>query len=678
LTADAGAMDSTTPGRRASRYGTGAVARFQHGQGNAAVDRRRERTPRFSPRHGWTRVQSDFRDDLWAWLALFILAPLVAEYLLGDFPLTYLPLLLVLAPLYGGAALVIREVTRRAHRGWPSILLMALAFGVLLEGVVTQSLFDPDYAHAHLLDHGFLPAIGIAAPWTLYVLTLHTVWSISVPILLVEELAGEQRTQPWLGRGGLVAMVVLLVLGALVSGVDTARMYAFRASAGQLTAVLVVAAILVLLALVMPVRHRAGTPARQAPSPAIVFALAFVAAGLFIGLAAELSAGETVGLDLVLCAAVAFAVVGWSHLAGWGPPHRFALAAAALSTYAWHSFLTAPLVPAPRWLDLISHMVFAAGAVALIVSGARSMRPMHRVRATEYVVTEDAAGARHRRGGQEAGSVEPGQAAMTPAVRCQQLRCAYGDTLAVDGVDLEVRPGEIFGLLGPNGAGKTTTIRALATLLTVPAETVWMFGLDVRRQKMAVRRLIGYVPQLLSADGALTGRENVALFARLYDVPRRDRPARIDDVLTAMGLTEAADRPGATYSGGMIRRLELAQALVSAPQLLILDEPTIGLDPVARAGVWDRIIQVRAERGMTVLVTTHYMDEAEHACDRVAMMHRGRIQVVGTPEELIAGIGDGSTSLDDVFRAYAGEEWAADPKGLRHVQQSRRTASRLA
>jgi ABC-2 type transport system ATP-binding protein len=268
--------------------------------------------------------------------------------------------------------------------------------------------------------------------------------------------------------------------------------------------------------------------------------------------------------------------------------------------------------------------------------------------------------------------------AMTAAVRCRGLHYRYRDTVAVDGIDLEVRPGETFGLLGPNGAGKTTTIRALTTLLPVPARTVWVFGLDVRRNRMAVRRLIGYVPQLLSADGALTGRENVALFARLYDVPRRERGARTAETLAAMGLTDAADRPAATYSGGMIRRLELAQALVSAPRLLILDEPTVGLDPVARAGVWQRIARVRAETGMTVLVTTHHMAEAEQTCDRVALMHRGRIQVVGSPRELVASIGgDGRASLDDVFRTYTGDEWTVDPKGLRDVQQSRRTASRL-
>jgi ABC-2 type transport system ATP-binding protein len=267
---------------------------------------------------------------------------------------------------------------------------------------------------------------------------------------------------------------------------------------------------------------------------------------------------------------------------------------------------------------------------------------------------------------------------VTLAVEARNLRYRFGETVAVDGIDLEVPAGEIFGLLGPNGAGKTTAIRALATLLPVPVNTVSVFGLDVRKRKMAVRRLIGYVPQLLSADGALTGRENVALFARLYDVPRRDRAARVAEVIAVMGLTAAADRPVATYSGGMIRRLELAQALVSAPQLLILDEPTIGLDPVARAGVWERIAEVRADTGMTVLVTTHYMDEAEQSCDRVALMHHGRIQVVGSPQELIAGLDrKGAASLDDVFRAYAGEDWTETSEGFRHVKQTRRAAARL-
>ncbi|MEU0463903.1 ATP-binding cassette domain-containing protein [Amycolatopsis sp. NPDC006131] len=265
----------------------------------------------------------------------------------------------------------------------------------------------------------------------------------------------------------------------------------------------------------------------------------------------------------------------------------------------------------------------------------------------------------------------------TPAVRCAGLRHAFGDTVAVDGVDLDIPTGRIFGLLGPNGAGKTTTIRMITTLLPAKAGAVEVFGLDAARRKMRVRRLIGYVPQQLSADGALSGRENVALFARLFDVPRRERAEQVDNALGAVGLRSDADRPASTYSGGMIRRLELAQALVSAPRLLILDEPTIGLDPVARSSVWERIEQVRADTGMTVLVTTHYMDEAEQHCERVALMHRGKIRALGSPAELRAELGPGST-LDDVFRAVTGDAFDdADKGGIRDVRAARRTARRL-
>ena len=267
------------------------------------------------------------------------------------------------------------------------------------------------------------------------------------------------------------------------------------------------------------------------------------------------------------------------------------------------------------------------------------------------------------------------------ALECRDVRYSFNETVAVDGVSLSVEQGEIFGMLGPNGAGKTTTIRAITAILPVPPGTISVFGLDVSRRKMAVRRLIGYVPQMLSADGALSGRENVALFARLFDVPRRERAARVDEAITIMGLTESADRPVRTYSGGMIRRLELAQALVSSPRLLILDEPTIGLDPVGRAGVWERIAEVRERTNMTVLITTHYMDEAEQSCDRVALMHRGQVRAVDTPAALIAGLGVEGATLDDVFRKYTGDDWQAAGEdrtgGLRDVRGTRRTARRV-
>jgi ABC-2 type transport system ATP-binding protein len=184
------------------------------------------------------------------------------------------------------------------------------------------------------------------------------------------------------------------------------------------------------------------------------------------------------------------------------------------------------------------------------------------------------------------------------------------------------------------------------------------------------------VPQQLSADAGLTGRENVGLFARLFDVPRATRAAQVADVLAWMGLADAADRRASTYSGGMIRRLELAQALVSAPRLLILDEPTIGLDPVARTGVWDRIGQVRERTGMTVLVTTHYMEEADQYCDRIALMHRGRVRALGSPAELKAELGPGST-LEEVFRSHTGDTLTEPSERLRSVRATRRTARRL-
>jgi ABC-2 type transport system ATP-binding protein len=261
------------------------------------------------------------------------------------------------------------------------------------------------------------------------------------------------------------------------------------------------------------------------------------------------------------------------------------------------------------------------------------------------------------------------------AVRVDGLTHRFGDRAAVDGLSMEVAEGEVFGLLGPNGAGKTTTIRVVTTLTRVQHGEVEVFGLDVRRNAMAVRRSLGYVPQQLSVEGALTGRENVALFARLFDVPRQHRRAVVEDVLELVGLTEPAGRLAATYSGGMVRRLELAQALVNRPRLLVLDEPTIGLDPVARSGVWERIGELVAAGGMTVLVTTHYMDEAELQCDRVALMHRGRIRAIGTPHELRASLGEAAT-LDDVFRHWTGDDLASG-EVFRDVRAARRTANRL-
>ena len=252
-----------------------------------------------------------------------------------------------------------------------------------------------------------------------------------------------------------------------------------------------------------------------------------------------------------------------------------------------------------------------------------------------------------------AASLRPRQA-VVPALLCEGLRHRFGDNVAVDGIDLRIEQGEVFGLLGPNGAGKTTAIRAINTLLPVQEGRVEVLGYDVSRHPMAVRRRLGYVPQQLSIEAALTGRENVTWFARLFDMPRPERKRRVAAALAEMGLADAADRLAGTYSGGMIRRLELAQALVNQPQLLVLDEPTVGLDPVARDGVWQRVAEMQEATGMTVLLTTHYMEEADLLCDRVALMHLGRIRAEGIPDDLKADLGPAAT-LDDVFRHHTGD-----------------------
>jgi ABC-2 type transport system ATP-binding protein len=247
---------------------------------------------------------------------------------------------------------------------------------------------------------------------------------------------------------------------------------------------------------------------------------------------------------------------------------------------------------------------------------------------------------------------------------------------AVDALEIAVEAGEVFGLLGPNGAGKTTTIKMLTTLLPPTSGTATVAGFDIVRQARAVRRVIGYVPQLVSADGALTGYENLLIFAKLYDIPRAERQRRLQDALDLMGLSDAADRMVREYSGGMIRRLEIAQSMLHRPQVLFLDEPTVGLDPVARRAVWEHIEELRRQYGTTILLTTHLMEEADSLCGRVAIMHLGRVAAIGTPADLKESLGGNGTTLDDVFVHYAGG--ALDAGGAyREVSRIRKTARRL-
>jgi ABC-2 type transport system ATP-binding protein len=257
-----------------------------------------------------------------------------------------------------------------------------------------------------------------------------------------------------------------------------------------------------------------------------------------------------------------------------------------------------------------------------------------------------------------------------PAIAVDRLTRAFGDRVVVRDVSFAVRPGEIFGLIGPNGAGKSTLVKMLTTMLPPTSGGARIAGFDIVRDAKEVRRRIGYVPQLLSADGALTAYENLLLSARLYLIPRREREARIDAALREMELEDAKDRLVQTYSGGMIRRLEIAQSMLHNPAVLFMDEPTVGLDPLARHGVWDRVRSLRERFGTTMLLTTHLMDEADVLCDRIGVLHAGVLEAVGTPAELKARVGPEAT-LDDVFAAIAGGQ-IADEGSFRSVRAERR------
>jgi ABC-2 type transport system ATP-binding protein len=257
-----------------------------------------------------------------------------------------------------------------------------------------------------------------------------------------------------------------------------------------------------------------------------------------------------------------------------------------------------------------------------------------------------------------------------------QLTRRFGGLVAVDGMSIRVRAGQMFGLLGSNGAGKTTAVKMLTTLLPPTSGTARVAGFDICREASRVRRAIGYVPQMISADGNLTGYENLLLFAKLYDIPRRDREQRIDEALALMGLEDAAGRMVHAYSGGMIRRLEIAQSMLHRPRVLLLDEPTVGLDPIARNAVWDRLRQLRDDFGTTIFLTTHAMEEADALCDQLAILHLGAVVITGSPGNLKAGLGIEEATLDDVFVRYAGTTLESGGT-YRDVSRIRRTAQRV-
>jgi ABC-2 type transport system ATP-binding protein len=275
------------------------------------------------------------------------------------------------------------------------------------------------------------------------------------------------------------------------------------------------------------------------------------------------------------------------------------------------------------------------------------------------------------------GAAAPGgtSASPGPAIRTIGLTRRFGALTAVDGLSIEVEAGEVFGLIGSNGAGKSVTIKMLTTLLPPTSGEAWVAGFNVVTDAARVRERIGYIPQMLSADGGLTGYENLVISARLYGLTRRERDERIQEALRLMELGDAASHVVKHYSGGMIRRLEIAQSLLHRPAVLFMDEPTVGLDPVARATVWRHIRDVRARFGTTLFVTTHYMEEAEEQCDRMAILHRGRLAALGTPAALKAEVG-ADASLDDAFAHFTGGP-VETGGAYREVLRARRTAQRL-
>jgi len=226
------------------------------------------------------------------------------------------------------------------------------------------------------------------------------------------------------------------------------------------------------------------------------------------------------------------------------------------------------------------------------------------------------------------------------AIEAAHLTKIYHSNIrAVDDVSFAVQPGEIFGLLGPNGAGKTTIIKMIVTLSSATSGILRVFGIDSSKSPETVRSMLGYVPQSISVDTDLTGYENLLIFSKLSYVNKKERNARIKDALEYMGLTDRAKDLVKHYSGGMMRRLEIAQALVNRPRILLLDEPSIGLDPASKMHVWESIKQLKQKFGTTILITTHDMGEADELCDRIAIMSDGKLAVLGSPAELKKSVG---------------------------------------
>ncbi len=253
------------------------------------------------------------------------------------------------------------------------------------------------------------------------------------------------------------------------------------------------------------------------------------------------------------------------------------------------------------------------------------------------------------------------------AIEVRDIVKRFGDFTAVKGVSFGVEEGEVFGLLGPNGAGKSTLIRMMTTLLMPTAGTAIVNGFDVVRQSNDVRRSIGVIPQAMTSDMELSVRENLLIYAKLYNVPKEKRDRVIPQLIEAVELTAWTDKPVRNLSGGMRRRVEIARGLVHEPRIFFLDEPTTGLDPVSRVAVWEMLRRIKEERGLTVLITTHYMDEADKLCDHIAIVDHGELKALDSPLTLKASV-PGRNVLEVSFSAVP-EGWQQRLAGLPHVEE---------
>ena len=251
------------------------------------------------------------------------------------------------------------------------------------------------------------------------------------------------------------------------------------------------------------------------------------------------------------------------------------------------------------------------------------------------------------------------------AIQAEHIRKKYGDFVAVDDISFSVHEGEIFGLLGPNGAGKSTLIRMMTTLLPITAGSASVAGHDVAKEPDAARRAIGVIPQALTSDLDLTVEENMNIYAKLYGIGAKERKQSVDELLEMLDLSKWRDAQTKTLSGGMRRRLEIARGLVHRPHIFFLDEPTTGLDPVSRVAVWEMLMKIKSVRNLTVLITTHYMDEADRLCDRIAIVDHGKLVALDSPRALKAAV-PGENVIEVQFEAMPAD-WEQRLRSLESV-----------